>query len=144
MAVQGNDRDRSALVGRKPMAVRALAVPVGLITAATLLAAPAHADQVSDAFLAALNNAGINYADPGDTVALGQSICPMLVQPGGSFASTASTITGHDGMSAAIAGLFTSIAISTYCPSMFTSIADGNMPFGNMPFLPQLLGVPGL
>src|ERR1700676_5080460 len=124
-----------------PMAARALAVSVGLITAAATVAAPAHADPVGDAFLGALNNAGVNYNDPGSTVALGQSVCPMLVQPGGSFASTASSVTGNNGMSPAIAGLFTSIAISMYCPSVVASLANGN--FTGLPQIPGI-SIPGL
>jgi hypothetical protein len=123
---------------REPMAVRMLAVCIGVITAAAALAAPAPADSVDDGFLSALNSAGVNYGDPGSTVALGQSICPVLAQPGGTIASAASSITGN-GMSPAMADLFTSIAISMYCPSMMASIANGNVPS-----LPQLPGVPGL
>jgi hypothetical protein len=121
-----------------PMAVRALAVFIGVITVAAVLAAPAPADPVDDGFLSALNGAGVNYGDPGSTVALGQSICPTLARPGGTLASTASSITGNNGMSPAMAGLFTRIAISMYCPSMMASIANGNVPS-----LPQLPGLPG-
>jgi hypothetical protein len=121
--------------------VRTLAAWIGVITAATALAAPAPADPVDDGFLSALNGAGVNYGDPGSTVALGQSICPMLAQPGGTFASAASSVTGN-GMSPAMAELFTSIAISMYCPSMMASIANGNMP--SLPQLPGVPGVPGI
>src|ERR1700681_1199292 len=107
MTVPKSCRKWMSKPSRQPMAIRVLAVSVGLITAAATLAAPAQADPVSDAFLGALNNAGVGYNDPGSTVALGQSICPMLAQPGGSFASAASSITGNNGISADMAGLFT-------------------------------------
>lgn len=123
-------------IGRR-MGVRALAVSAGVIVAAATLAAPASGDPASDAFLSALNNAGVNYADPGSAVAMGQSICPMLVEPGGSFASTASSITGNNGLSPMMAGLFTRIAISMYCPSMMASLANGEMPY-----IPQIPGLP--
>lgn len=116
-----------------------LTAAVGLITTAAALAAPAQADSIDDSFLSALNGAGVNYQDPASTAALGQSICPMLSQPGGTFASAASNVVGNNGMSPAMAEMFTSIAISMYCPSMMTSIANGNMP--NMPGLP---GMPGI
>jgi hypothetical protein len=116
-----------------------LPASVGLVTAATALAAPAQADSVDDSFLSALIGAGINYQDPASTAALGQSVCPMLAQPGGSFASAASSVVGNNGMSPAMAQLFTSIAISMYCPSMMASIANGNMPN-----LPQLPGMPSI
>ena len=116
-----------------------LAASVGLVTAATALAAPAEADSIDDSFLAALNGAGISYQDPTSTAALGQSVCPMLAQPGGSVASAASSVIGNNGMSPAMAELFTSIAISMYCPSMMTSLANGNVPS-----MPQLPGLPSI
>ncbi|MBO0865601.1 MAG: DUF732 domain-containing protein [Mycobacterium sp.] len=112
------------------------AVSLGLLAA---LAAPAQADSIDDSFLSALNGAGVNYQDPASTAALGQSVCPMLAQPGGTFASAASSVVGNNGMSPAMAELFTSIAISMYCPSMMASLADGNMPN-----LPQLPGLPSI
>lgn len=133
--------DRCGPISRathKPMAVRAVAVCIGVIAAAAALAAPASADSIDDGFLSALDGAGVNYGDPGSTVALGQSICPMLDQPGGTFASAASSVMGN-GISPAMADLFTNMAISMYCPSMMSSIANGNVPS-----LPQLPGVPGL
>jgi hypothetical protein len=108
------------------MAVGWAAVSIGVVTAAATLAAPAHADPGS-AFLSALSNAGVGYNDPASTVALGQSICPMLAQPGGTFASVASGVTGNNGMSPDMAGMFTSIAISMFCPAMVSNIANGNI-----------------
>jgi Protein of unknown function (DUF732) len=134
--------DRRKWISRlsnQPMVVRVLVGAGCLITAAAALSAPVKANSVDDAFLGALNNAGVNYLDPGSTVAMGQSICPMLAQPGGTFASAASNVVGNNGMSPAMANMFTSIAISMYCPSMMASIANGNVP--NMPALP---GVPAL
>ena len=78
-------------------AAQVLAVAVGVSMAAALSPAAAHADSTSDAFLAALNTAGVDYADPGSAVELGQSICPMLSEPGGSFAKTASTLSAATG-----------------------------------------------
>ncbi|BCQ10299.1 putative lipoprotein LprJ [Mycobacterium heckeshornense] len=120
---------------------RARIVPVCVIPviAAAAWAAPAQANSVDEQFLSALSNSGVNYGDPAGAVALGQSVCPMLAQPGGTFASAASSITGQNGMAPAMAQMFTSIAISMYCPSMMASIANGNLPN-----LPQLPGVPGI
>ena len=114
---------------------------VGIATAVSL-AAPAHADPLTDtSFLNALTNAGIGYNDPASTQALGQSICPMLVEPGKSLASVYSTVT-NNGINPDMAAFFTGIAISMYCPSAMTSIGNGT-------FLNQLsglngLGIPGL
>jgi hypothetical protein len=114
---------------------------VGAATALTL-AAPAHADPVTDNnFLGALTNAGIGYNDPASTEQLGQSICPMLVEPGKNMASIYSNVS-NNGISPAMASFFTGIAISMYCPSMMSSIGNGT-------FLNQLsglngFGIPGL
>jgi hypothetical protein len=121
----------------KRTAVRLAAVSVGVIAATAISSAPAHADAINDSFLSALTNAGVGYDDPNNAVQLGQSVCPMLSEPGGNFAKAASTMTGRDGLSASMAGLFTSIAISMYCPQMMTSFANGD-------FLNSGGGIPGL
>lgn len=139
MTAWNERREWMPSISRQPMTVRALVLSIGFIVVAAMLAAPAPAAPIDDGFLSALDNAGVNYGDPGSAVAMGQSICPMLAQPGSTFASTASGIIGNNGISPAMAGLFTSIAISTYCPSMMASLADGNVPS-----LPQLPGVPGV
>ncbi|MBV9638879.1 MAG: DUF732 domain-containing protein [Mycobacteriaceae bacterium] len=114
----------------RPPAGRATAVrllvSLGVVVAGAASAPPAQADPIQDAFLNALSNAGVQYNDPSTAVSLGQSICPMLAQPGGNFATVASNIAGQNGLSADMAGLFTSIAISMYCPSMMTSLANGD------------------
>jgi hypothetical protein len=101
---------------------------VGVATAVTV-AAPAHADPTNDSFLSALSNAGIGYNDPNATTALGQSICPMLVEPGKSFASVASSV-GNQGISPDMAAFFTGIAISMYCPQMMSGLGDGTLMNG--------------
>jgi hypothetical protein len=109
---------------------------VGVATAVSL-AAPAHADPLTDnSFLSALTTAGIGYDDPTSTEALGQSICPMLVEPGKSMASVYSTVS-NKGISPDMAAFFTGIAISMYCPSMMSGIGNGT-------FLNQLSGLNGL
>ncbi len=109
---------------------------VGVATAVTL-AAPASADPTTDNnFLGALTNAGIGYNDPASTQQLGQSICPMLVEPGKNMASIYSTVS-NNGINPAMASFFTGIAISMYCPSMMSSIGNGT-------FLNQLSGLNGL
>jgi len=105
---------------------RVLTVAVGLVAAAATVAAPAQADPTSDSFLAVLDGAGVGYNDPASTVALAQSICPMLVEPGKSFASVASSVgAAPNGISPNMAAFFTGIAISMYCPSMMSGIGNG-------------------
>jgi hypothetical protein len=109
---------------------------VGTATAMAL-AAPASADPTADnSFLSALSNAGIGYNDPTSTEQLGQSICPMLVEPGKSLASVYSTVS-NNGINPDMAAFFTGIAISMYCPSAMSSIGNGT-------FLNQLSGLNGL
>jgi hypothetical protein len=109
---------------------------VGTATALAL-AAPASADPLTDNnFLGALSNAGIGYGDPTNTEQLGQSICPMLVEPGKNMASIYSTVS-NNGINPQMAAFFTGIAISMYCPSMMSSIGNGT-------FLNQLSGLNGL
>jgi hypothetical protein len=117
------------------------AILVGSATALAL-AAPASADPIADnSFLNALTNAGIGYNDPTSTEQLGQSICPMLVEPGKNMASIYSTVS-NNGINPQMAAFFTGIAISMYCPSAMSSIGNGT-------FLNQLsglngFGIPGL
>jgi len=130
-------------------AVRALVVSVGMLMAGEVWAPEVQADPAGDAFVSALNNAGVNYGDPGSAVALGQSICPLLAQPGGSFAGAASSI-ANNGIPPNMAALLTSIAISMYCPSMMASFANGDwlnnggpLANGGIPGLPfQIPGLP--
>ncbi|BBX74686.1 DUF732 domain-containing protein [Mycobacterium shinjukuense] len=122
----------------QPLTVRLLAVSAGLLTAAAAFAAPAEAGPIDDAFIAALNNAGVNYGDAANAVALGQAVCPILAQPGGSFnTAAASVVAGTSGMDQQMAETFTSIAISMYCPQVMADLARGNVPA-----LPQLPGIP--
>lgn len=123
------------------MSKASVAVSAGLITVAVAWAAPAQADPIDDAFLSALGGAGINAGEPTNTLSLGQSVCPMLIQPAGSFASTASSITGNSSMSPEMAQMFTEIAMSVYCPQMMSSLAEGQLP--NLPQIPGLPGLPG-
>ncbi|MGK2882264.1 MAG: DUF732 domain-containing protein [Mycobacterium sp.] len=104
-----------------------------------MTASPALADPIDTSFLDALGGAGISDIDPSNTVALGQSVCPMLVEPGGSLASAASEVGLVEGLSPDAASLFAGIAISVYCPDMVTSIGNGDMP--SLDILDELSGL---
>lgn len=134
-----NSRKWIWLVRHQPWFVRALIALLSLIAAAAAMTAPAEASPIDDAFLGALQNAGVNYGDPGNAVAMGQSVCPMLARRGGTVAAAASSIRGSSGMSAGMADMFTTIAIQMYCPSMMASLENGKIPN-----VPQLPGMPGL
>jgi hypothetical protein len=105
---------------------RALATTLVGVATAFSLAAPASAEPVDTTFLNALNDAGIAYGDPLSTERLGQSICPMLVDPGKNLASVYSNVS-NNGINPDVAAFFTGIAISAYCPQMMTRIGNGTI-----------------
>jgi hypothetical protein len=113
------------------MAFRPLVVTLGIAAAAALWPAHAHAD-VGEPGTSASTAIGIGNDGPVSTAlaGIGQSICPMLVQPGGRLASLATQMSGHDGLAPTIAGFVASTAIQTQCPSWMTSLANGDMPAG--------------
>ena len=117
-------------------AKRTLTTTLVGVAAALSLAAPASAEPVDTTFLNAWNNAGIGYGDAASTEKLGQSVCPMLVEPGKNLASVYSTVS-NNGINPDMAAFFTGIAISAYCPQMMTRIGNGTI-------LESLSGLDGL
>jgi hypothetical protein len=146
------------LLRHQPLTIRLLAAAAGLLTVAAAFAAPAEADAVADDnFIDALNHAGIDFGQPGNAMAVGESVCPMLSQPGGSFAGAVTSIRRR-GMSPRMAQMFTTIAIQSYCPDVMANLANGNasglpgstmMPNGGYPpgmqrgAMPGMPGMPG-
>lgn len=121
-------------MSRRPTSARLTIATVGIAAAAVLAATPAHADPVDDAFLDALGTAGVAMSDtnPGDAVALGQSVCPMLSQPGQTTADAAAQVADAAGMSMGPATMFTGLAISMFCPGAVAALGNGQnpIPFG--------------
>ena len=107
-----------------------MAATATMVAAGIALAAPAPADPDpdpdSDAFLSALTRNGIGFAgdNPDLTAQLGERVCPMLIEPGKSFAEVATTV-ADNGINPGLAAFFTGIAISMYCPQMMGSIGNG-------------------
>jgi hypothetical protein len=66
--------------------------------------------------------------DPGQAADLGQSVCPMLSQPGQDLADTASKVADTGGMSLGPATMFTGLAISAFCPGAMSAMANGESP----------------
>jgi hypothetical protein len=129
------------VLSSQPLAVRALLGIGALITVATAFSIPGEADPNDDNFIDALSRAGIEYGEPGNAMAVGQSICPMLAAPGGSFAAAASGV-AHRGMSPQVARMFTTIAIRTYCPDEISNLMGGN--HSGQPQIPGMTGIPGV
>lgn len=119
-----------------------------MIAAGITFASPAPAEPNESDFLSALNNAGIDYNNPDLTAQLGERVCPMLVEPGKSFAEVATTV-ADNGISPGMASFFTGIAISMYCPQIMGSIGNGtflnflrdNQGLSGM-VVPGLAGIP--
>ena len=131
------------LFRHQPLTIRLLAMAAGFLTAAAAFAAPAQADPADDNFIDALNHAGIDFGEPGNAMSVGQSICPMLAQPGGNFAAAVASVS-HRGMSPQMAQMFTTIAIQMYCPQEVANIANGNLSMPPIPGMPgRIPGVPG-
>jgi hypothetical protein len=110
-------RTRTALIAP-------LAVALG-VAAATSMAAPAQAD-TTDSFLSALDSSGISGIDPGTAVEVGQSVCPMLSEPGQRMADVAGDVADTLGRPLGPATMFTGLAISVFCPSAVARLADGS------------------
>lgn len=134
----GMRRNWMSQLNNQPLTVRALISLGSLIAVATAFSTPGEADPNDDNFIDALSHAGIEYGEPGNAMAVGESICPMIAQPGGSFAAAASGV-AHQGMSPQLAQMFTTIAIQTYCPEEMANVLGGNVSG-----LQQLPGMPGM
>ncbi|WP_196772735.1 DUF732 domain-containing protein [Mycobacterium colombiense] len=104
-----------------------LGVITGLVSLAAVLSAPIRADMLGNAFLSALTNAGITYSQPATTTAMGQSVCPMLFEPGGSFDDVTSKMAEGNGLSYEMAGKFTIVAIATYCPAVIAPLLGNRL-----------------
>lgn len=101
---------------------------IGVVAAALVAAAPASADPDTDAFVDSLGSAGMGVGDPAQAVALGQSVCPMLSQPGQDLADTAAKVADAGGMSLGPATMFTGLAISAFCPGVVGALGNGESP----------------
>jgi hypothetical protein len=93
-----------------------------LVALAGTKAAPIRADMAGNTFLSALTNAGIAVTQPATSLAEGQTVCPRLIQPGVSFESVVSDMATGNGMTEKNAGIFTIIAIATFCPAMIAPL----------------------
>ncbi|BBY20586.1 DUF732 domain-containing protein [Mycobacterium stomatepiae] len=92
------------------------------------LAAPAHADPGDDAFLAALNQAGITYRDPDRAIKAGQKVCD-LASSGTSQLDIIRDIRDlNPAFTMASAAKFAKAAASAYCPNLLATDSGGDAP----------------
>jgi hypothetical protein len=115
-------------VHSKSTPTRIAVLAIGVVSAALMAAAPASADPSTDAFVDSLGSAGVGMGDPGQAVALGESVCPMLSQPGQDMADAAAQVADAGGMSLGPATMFTGLAISAFCPGAMSAMANGESP----------------
>jgi hypothetical protein len=111
---------------------RLAALVVGAFAMTVPFAAQAQADPSDDAFIDSLSSAGLGATNPADAVALGQSVCPMLSQPGQTAADAAAQVADAAGMPLGPATMFTGLAISAFCPGAVAALGNGEspIPFG--------------
>lgn len=107
--------------------LRVLGVGACVAGLAAPLAAPVRADMRGNAFLMALSNAGITYPHPASALALGQSVCPMLVMPGQTFDTVAAEMARRSGLGYDSAGLFTIVAIANFCPAVIAPLLQNRL-----------------
>ncbi|WP_159231065.1 DUF732 domain-containing protein [Mycolicibacterium vanbaalenii] len=96
--------------------------------AATMSAAPAHADPTADAFLSTLQHYRLGDIDPATAMRVGHQVCPMLSEPGQNLANVAADVAGDLGRPLGPATMFTGLAISIFCPRAVNAMTDG-IPF---------------
>ena len=108
-------------------AIAIAATTVGIV-GSLVTAGSASADAGVDAFNNALGSADMMLPSGSDPVALGQSVCPMLAQPGQTLADAAAKVADTSGMSLGPATMFTGFAISSFCPGIVGSLGRGESP----------------
>ncbi len=95
-----------------------------LLSAALLSAAPASADPTDDAFIAALDNYGIDVSDPGTLIAHGHGVCAALDR--GQDSSVVALKVMKDPKlnisSRQQAGFFVGDSVAAYCPQYRGSV----------------------
>lgn len=101
---------------------------VSAAVAATMSAAPAQADPATDMFLSTLQNYRLGDIDPATAMRVGQSVCPMLTEPGQNVANVAADVANDLGRPLGPATMFTGLAIQIFCPRAVTALTDG-VPF---------------
>ncbi|OBB85750.1 hypothetical protein A5760_07055 [Mycobacterium colombiense] len=98
-----------------------LALTMASVAAVVGLAAPAHADDTDDAFLASLNSAGFTYNDPGQVIQAAHYVC-SAAGGGTGMADIAKAMTSKAAaLTEEKAEKFTAIAASAYCPDAISS-----------------------
>lgn len=96
-------------------------------TAVLAGAAPAQAD--SSNTTASTDTGSISAA----IEKMGQSLCPSLVKPGSSLATTLSEMQGNTGLTPTLTGMVAGWVIQTQCPSVMSKLAKGDLSALQLP-----------
>src|SRR5690242_10204312 len=84
--------DNHSVKSRFSIAVLGAALAIAAPGTATVAAAPAQADTGTDVFLSALDHYRLGDIDPATAVRVGESVCPMLAEPGQNMANVAAKV----------------------------------------------------
>ncbi|MBW0013935.1 DUF732 domain-containing protein [Mycobacterium sp.] len=105
--------------------MKRLLLTLTCLAAAIGAAAPAHADSVDDAFLAALQAAGITYPDPARVIGAARWVCQAVGQ-GTAMADVVKTVQAQNTrLQGDNAAKFTAIAATAYCPEALPNTRAG-------------------
>jgi len=119
------------VIAASALVLRPVVVSVAIVVAAVTWSTPAHADPIDDSITSVLSTVGIGNNGPiSSAIAeIAVSLCPLLVQPGSQFASTATQASGNGGLAPPIAGFVAGQVIQSQCPAFMTALANGQLPF---------------
>jgi Protein of unknown function (DUF732) len=92
------------------------------------LAVPAHADSDDDAFLAALNKAGISYKSPDRAIAAAQKVCDLANGGTSQLDIIRDVHEFNPSFSASAAAKFVQAAATAYCPDRLSVDSGGTNP----------------
>ena len=108
------------------MMLRTSLAAAALLTGALSFAAPAQAEPAIDPtdLLNTLDGLGITDIAPGEAVAIGQSLCPLLAERGQNTADIAARVSDAIGRPLGPATAFTGTAISFLCPKAVDNVAE--------------------
>jgi hypothetical protein len=118
------------VIAAADIVLRPVLISGAIVIAATVWSTtPAHADPVDSSYTSVLSSIGIGNNGPlSSAIAqVGQSICPLLVQPGSSVASNAIQASGNGGLAPTIGGAVAGMVIQAECPNAMTQLANGNL-----------------
>lgn len=82
---------------------------------ATVLAAPAYAQDIDDIFIGVLDDEGIPYTSPRDAIAVANAVCSYMAD-GNSLVDATYQVMDESGLNASDSGFFVGAAAAAYCP----------------------------